>query len=120
MASALRCALASRPPAPWSLPRGVTVNAIAPALIAGTDMLPGDPDHLAALIPIGRLGTPDEVADLAMAIISNGYVTNQVVGIKRRPSPGIASPGRAVHCPSGAATDRRPLIDRATNVAYSR
>jgi 3-oxoacyl-[acyl-carrier protein] reductase len=62
-------------------PHGVTVNAIAPALIAGTDMVPGDPDHLATLIPIGRLGTPEEVADLAMAIISNGYVTNQVVGI---------------------------------------
>jgi len=43
--------------------------------------VPGDPDHLATLIPIGRLGTPEEVADLAMAIISNGYVTNQVVGI---------------------------------------
>ena len=62
-------------------PHGVTVNAIAPALISGTDMLPGDPDHLATLVPIGRLGAPEEVADLAMAIIRNGYVTNQVVGI---------------------------------------
>lgn len=62
-------------------PDGVTVNAVAPALIAGTDMLPGDPGQLAAMIPVGRLGAPEEVADLAMAIISNGYVTNQVVGI---------------------------------------
>ncbi|MGO9656847.1 MAG: SDR family NAD(P)-dependent oxidoreductase [Acidimicrobiales bacterium] len=62
-------------------PDGVTVNAIAPALIAGTDMLPGDPSELAAMVPVGRLGTTEEVADLAMAILSNGYITNQVVGI---------------------------------------
>ena len=60
---------------------GVTVNAIAPALISGTDMLPGDPAELAPMVPVGRLGTPEEVADLAMAILSNGYITNQVIGI---------------------------------------
>ncbi len=60
---------------------GVTVNVIAPALIADTAMLPGDPGDLAARIPVGRLGTPAEVADMAMAILRNGYMTNQVVGI---------------------------------------
>jgi 3-oxoacyl-[acyl-carrier protein] reductase len=60
---------------------GVTVNAIAPALIEETGMLPGDPGDMASRIPVGRLGTPGEVADLAMAILGNGYVTNQVVGI---------------------------------------
>jgi 3-oxoacyl-[acyl-carrier protein] reductase len=57
---------------------GVTVNAIAPALIERTGMLPGGSDELKARIPVGRLGTPDEVADLALAILRNGYLTNQV------------------------------------------
>ncbi len=60
---------------------GVTVNAIAPALIAGTRMLPGDPEELAARVPAGRLGTPAEVADLALAILRNGYVTSKVIAI---------------------------------------
>jgi 3-oxoacyl-[acyl-carrier protein] reductase len=60
---------------------GVTVNAIAPALIQDTGMFPGDPGDLASRIPVGRLGTPDEVADLALAVLRNGYVTNQVISI---------------------------------------
>jgi 3-oxoacyl-[acyl-carrier protein] reductase len=60
---------------------GVTVNALAPALIANTGMLPGDPGDLAKLIPVGRLGTPDEVADLAIAVLDNGYVTNHVIPV---------------------------------------
>lgn len=57
----------------------MTVNALAPALIENTGMLPGGPGDLAKLIPVGRLGTPEEVADLAIAVLKNGYVTNQVV-----------------------------------------
>lgn len=67
---------------------GVTVNAIAPALIEGTGMLPGDPGDLAQRIPVGRLGTPAEVADLALAVISNGYLTNQVISIDGGIHPG--------------------------------
>jgi 3-oxoacyl-[acyl-carrier protein] reductase len=59
--------------------QGVTVNAIAPALIEDTQMLPGDPGGLAQRIPVGRLGRPEEVADLAMALLRNGYVTNEAV-----------------------------------------
>jgi 3-oxoacyl-[acyl-carrier protein] reductase len=62
-------------------PDGVTVNAIAPALIEETGMLPGEPGELAVRIPVGRLGRPSEVADLAPAVLRNGYVTNQVIGI---------------------------------------
>jgi 3-oxoacyl-[acyl-carrier protein] reductase len=58
---------------------GVTVNAVAPALIEDTEMLPGDPGDLAKRIPVGRLGKPDEVADLAMAILRNSYMTNEAV-----------------------------------------
>ena len=60
---------------------GVTVNAIAPALIEDTGLLPGDPGDLAERVPVGRLGRPQEVADLALAILTNGYVTNQVVSL---------------------------------------
>jgi 3-oxoacyl-[acyl-carrier protein] reductase len=60
---------------------GITVNALAPALIEDTGMLPGDPGELARKIPVGRVGRPEEVADMAMAMMRNGYMTNQVVGI---------------------------------------
>jgi 3-oxoacyl-[acyl-carrier protein] reductase len=60
---------------------GVTVNALAPALVTGTGMLPGDPEQLRARIPVGRLGRPAEVADLAVAVLSNAYLTNQVVSL---------------------------------------
>ncbi len=67
---------------------GVTVNAIAPALIEDTGMLPGGSDELSAKIPVGRLGKPEEVADLALAVIRNGYITNQVIGIDGGMRPG--------------------------------
>lgn len=60
---------------------GVTVNAVAPALIERTGMLPGDPGELARQIPVGRLGTPEEVADFAVAVLANGYLTNRVLPI---------------------------------------
>ena len=67
---------------------GVTVNAIAPALIEQTGMLPGDPGELAERVPVGRLGTPREVADLALAVLRNGYVTNQVISVDGGMHPG--------------------------------
>jgi 3-oxoacyl-[acyl-carrier protein] reductase len=60
---------------------GVTVNALAPALITDTAMLPGDPEELRSRVPVGRLGTPQEVADLALSVMGNGYVTSQVISI---------------------------------------
>jgi 3-oxoacyl-[acyl-carrier protein] reductase len=62
-------------------PAGVTVNALAPALIGQTGMLPGDPGQLSGQIPVGRLGTPAEVADLAVAMLANPYLTNQVISL---------------------------------------
>lgn len=60
---------------------GITVNALAPALITETRMLPGEPEELRERVPVRRLGKPDEVADLALAILRNPYMTNQVVSI---------------------------------------
>jgi 3-oxoacyl-[acyl-carrier protein] reductase len=62
--------------------RGVTVNAVAPALIEETRMLPAGREGGPALpIPVGRYGRPEEVADLTMAVLRNGYLTNQVLGL---------------------------------------
>lgn len=61
---------------------GVTVNALAPALIGNTRMLPVDPNHNESLpmpIPVGRLGKPNEVADMAIAMLRNPYLTNKVI-----------------------------------------
>jgi 3-oxoacyl-[acyl-carrier protein] reductase len=62
--------------------RGITVNAITPGLIA-TDMLTGDPrlDALERSVPVGRLGQPDEVADLIVAVVGNAYMTGQTVSV---------------------------------------
>jgi 3-oxoacyl-[acyl-carrier protein] reductase len=60
---------------------GVTVNAIAPALITDTGMLPGEPDELRQRVPVGRLGRPAEVADLALAVLRNPYLTSQVISL---------------------------------------
>ena len=62
-------------------PHGVTVNAIAPALITDTGMLPADRGDLHRLVPVGRLGRPEEVADLVLAVITNAHVTNQVLSV---------------------------------------
>jgi len=68
--------------APRVAPHGVTVNAVAPARIRDTGMVPGTDDDMAALpVPVGRLGRPEEVADLTLAVLRNGYLTNQVLSV---------------------------------------
>lgn len=57
---------------------GVTFNAVAPALIEGTLLLPQGSDELKGRIPVGRLGRPDEIASVVQVMIENGYVTNKV------------------------------------------
>jgi 3-oxoacyl-[acyl-carrier protein] reductase len=59
---------------------GVTVNAIAPALIE-TGMLAGNPNIKKELIPVGRFGEPSEVADVAVLLASNGYMTGQTINV---------------------------------------
>jgi 3-oxoacyl-[acyl-carrier protein] reductase len=60
---------------------GVTVNAVAPALIEDTGMFAGASAELANMVPVGRLGRSAEVAALCVAVLENGYMTGQVVGI---------------------------------------
>ncbi len=56
---------------------GVTVNSVAPSLI-DTDMMSGRTD-LAARIPLGRLGHPEEVAQAVLMALGNAYMTGQTV-----------------------------------------
>ncbi len=60
-------------------PHGVTVNAVAPALIADTGMLPGTESELVARIPVGRLGKPEDVVEVIMMLVVNSYMTNQTL-----------------------------------------
>ena len=63
--------------------RKVTVNAIAPGFIA-TDMTKElNEDELKKLIPMGRFGKPEEVANLVSFLASDeaAYITGQVISI---------------------------------------
>jgi 3-oxoacyl-[acyl-carrier protein] reductase len=59
---------------------GITVNAIAPALIR-TEMLSSNPKARPDLIPLGRFGTVEEVADVAVMLACNGYITGQTIHV---------------------------------------
>jgi 3-oxoacyl-[acyl-carrier protein] reductase len=62
--------------ASWLARDGITVNAVAPALIE-TDMTTGSVRARADRIPVGRLGRVEEVAGLVCEIAGNGYITGQ-------------------------------------------
>jgi 3-oxoacyl-[acyl-carrier protein] reductase len=59
---------------------GITVNTIAPALIA-TEMVTRNPSARPDLIPVGRFGTVEEVADVVVLLARNGYITGQTINI---------------------------------------
>ena len=59
---------------------GVTANAIAPALI-DTEMVRANPRARPDLIPVGRFGTVTEVADTAVLLARNGYITGQTISV---------------------------------------
>jgi NAD(P)-dependent dehydrogenase (short-subunit alcohol dehydrogenase family) len=62
--------------------RGITVNAIAPGYV-DTDMTKTIPaeikTNLVDGIPLGRMGTPEEIADVVYSISGMTYVTGSVV-----------------------------------------
>lgn len=59
---------------------GITVNAIAPALVE-TEMVTGNVNAKPDLIPVGRFGTPDEVAEVTLLLVKNGYITGQTLNV---------------------------------------
>lgn len=66
-------------------PSGITVNCVAPGVI-DTDMMASfsaqDKAGLAEETPVGRLGTPEEIARTLVFLASPdaGYITGQVIG----------------------------------------
>ena len=66
--------------------KGITVNAVAPGYIE-TDMMKDVPpaviDQVKAMTPMGRLGTPEEVADTIAFLASPcaSYITGQVISV---------------------------------------
>jgi 3-oxoacyl-[acyl-carrier protein] reductase len=59
---------------------GITVNAVAPALIA-TEMIAGNPKARPERIPVGRFGTAEEVAQAAVMLAGNAYITGQTINV---------------------------------------
>jgi 3-oxoacyl-[acyl-carrier protein] reductase len=59
---------------------GITVNAVAPSLI-DTDMIASQRAESLARIPLGRLGTGQEVAAAVVMVATNAYMTGQTVPV---------------------------------------
>ena len=65
---------------------GITVNDVAPAMIGETGMIPdakfvqGTPGDVKN-IPVGRLGVPQEVANVVTMLCRTGYLTGQSIVI---------------------------------------
>lgn len=69
-------------------PYGVTVNAIAPGSIEGTDFLPQmvvptDPTEIAKMIPLGRRGVPEDVANVVAFLASTkaSFITGELIDV---------------------------------------
>jgi 3-oxoacyl-[acyl-carrier protein] reductase len=59
---------------------GITANAIAPALIE-TEMVTGNIAATADWIPMGRFGTVEEVAAVALMLVRDGFITGQTINV---------------------------------------
>lgn len=62
--------------------RGVRVNIVCPAII-DTPMVAGDKERLARVHPVGRLGEPDEVAQVIEQLLAPGpgFLTGSVIAV---------------------------------------
>jgi 3-oxoacyl-[acyl-carrier protein] reductase len=59
---------------------GVTVNAISPALI-GTELVASNSHVKPDIVPVGRFGTVEECADVAVLLAGNAYITGQTISV---------------------------------------
>ena len=56
------------------------MNAVAPALIE-KEMITANPQAQPGRIPVGRLGSPQEVADVVVMLARDGFITGQTINI---------------------------------------
>ena len=62
-------------------PSGITVNCICPGIIDTRMNEMFDKKELEAEVPIGRLGTAQEVAQAIYYLTQNKYITSQILGV---------------------------------------
>ena len=62
-------------------PEGLTVNTIAPGLIDTEMGKPLIEAGVAARIPVGRVGTGDEIAQAVLLLIQDSYITGQTIAV---------------------------------------
>jgi 3-oxoacyl-[acyl-carrier protein] reductase len=59
---------------------GVTVNVVAPSLIA-TEMIKPHRTENVSRIPVGRLGTTEEIASVVLTVVGNAYMNGQTIAV---------------------------------------
>ena len=59
---------------------GITVNAIAPALIE-TDMVTSNPNASPQRLPVGFFGPPEEIARAAVLLAESDFITGQTISV---------------------------------------
>lgn len=62
-------------------PSGITVNCVCPGIIDTRMNSMFEKSELEEEVPIGRLGTAEEVADAIYFLSQNKYITSQILGI---------------------------------------
>ena len=62
-------------------PEGVTVNAVAPGLIDTEMGKPLIEAGVVARIPMGRVGTGDEIAQAVLLLVRNAFITGQTLAV---------------------------------------
>ncbi len=62
-------------------PSGITVNCVTPGIIDTRMNACFDRKELEEEVPLGRLGTPEEVAKAVLFLAENRYITGQVLGV---------------------------------------